>query len=328
MGRMLTMEEAIIGVPVDGPEADLILFIEEADDDLLDACMDEEDADRLEALGALLEMAASGPLTADQIVALEGLRDWASKKKAQVASKIPSGAKVVFGKIVKGGKVIGKAAGKGAVAAGHGAVKAAHGAVKAKRAVHGAAYGFTKAGKEAKAAAHKVAAAKGRAAGKAAWAASKGTFKKAVKSGESHSYAAGQAKRAGEKVGARMKKVRYGTNEKKPQKKPKQRPKGNGQHENSMRTVFANLLSESMSRHAEIYKANNGSWYLELADEEYGEWEDAYVYGPFGSERDADRYLDQFSNPGGMSVDDSGKRPPPKKSPNGKPVQSPRRNRW
>ena len=62
-------------------------------------------------------------------------------------------------------------------------------------------------------------------------------------------------------------------------------------------------VHESMSRHAAIYKAKNGKWYLELAPNEYGEEYDADLYGPFNSEKEADDYLDNFSNPGGMFTD-------------------------
>jgi len=84
-------------------------------------------------------------------------------------------------------------------------------------------------------------------------------------------------------------------------------------------------IAESMQRHCFIYKARDGKWYMELADREYGEREEATTYGPFGSEDDADDYLDNFSNPGGYGVDSSGKLPAPKKSPNGRPVVRPSR---
>ena len=84
------------------------------------------------------------------------------------------------------------------------------------------------------------------------------------------------------------------------------------------------LLNESMSRYAAIWKASNGKWYLDLASDEYGEYHDATTYGPFSSEDAAEDHLDNFSNPGGLEVDDAGTEPPPTKSPNGDPVQSPR----
>lgn len=83
------------------------------------------------------------------------------------------------------------------------------------------------------------------------------------------------------------------------------------------------LINESTSRHCSFYLASNGKWYLELASREYGEREDADTFGPFSTMDKAVDYLDQFSNPGGWDEDDSGKRPPPTKSPNGRPVQSP-----
>ena len=83
-------------------------------------------------------------------------------------------------------------------------------------------------------------------------------------------------------------------------------------------------INESMSRYCEIWKASNDKWYLDLADEEYGEREDADTYGPFSSESAAEKYLDKFSNPGAMDLDDSGTRPPPTEAPNGSPVRKPR----
>ena len=89
------------------------------------------------------------------------------------------------------------------------------------------------------------------------------------------------------------------------------------------------LICESMQRHCAMYKASDGKWYMELADHEYADYEEANTYGPFSSQEQAMDYLDNFSNPGGWSEDDSGKRQPPTKSPNGSPVQSPRaRNRY
>ena len=79
----------------------------------------------------------------------------------------------------------------------------------------------------------------------------------------------------------------------------------------------------STSRYCEIFKATNGRWYLLLGDFEYAEWEDSTAYGPFSSENAADNYIRNFSNPGALDVDDSGTKPPPTKSPNGRPVVRP-----
>jgi hypothetical protein len=95
----------------------------------------------------------------------------------------------------------------------------------------------------------------------------------------------------------------------------------------------------SVSRHCEFWKASDGKWYMDLAVNEYydddddgesygrpgdGDYEDSITYGPFPSQEAADAYLTgHFSNPGVFSEDDSGKRAPPTKSPNGSPVQRP-----
>lgn len=85
----------------------------------------------------------------------------------------------------------------------------------------------------------------------------------------------------------------------------------------------------SRSRHCEFYKATDGKWYMELADREYGEQRDATTYGPFLTQEAADDYLrDNFSNPGGSYIDRSGKRETPMKSPNGDPVEKPKRRMW
>jgi hypothetical protein len=84
-------------------------------------------------------------------------------------------------------------------------------------------------------------------------------------------------------------------------------------------------LEESVSRYAGIWKDNAGSWWLDLADDEYGEYEDARTHGPFSSESAAEKYLDGFSNPGGADVDDSGKEAPPTKSRNGGRLVNPRK---
>lgn len=102
------------------------------------------------------------------------------------------------------------------------------------------------------------------------------------------------------------------------------------------------LLLESQPRHAAFYKAKDGKWYLEMADnpepepeydedgeeEEYygpeGGREDSTTYGPFPSQEAADQFMsDNWANPGSFYEDDSGKAEVPKKSPNGKPVVSP-----
>lgn len=84
----------------------------------------------------------------------------------------------------------------------------------------------------------------------------------------------------------------------------------------------------SVERYCSFWKASNGKWYLDLADREHGEYRDATTYGPFPSEEAVDKFLsDNFSNPGGMDIDDSGEQSPPHKSPNGDPVRLPRSNR-
>lgn len=80
----------------------------------------------------------------------------------------------------------------------------------------------------------------------------------------------------------------------------------------------------SMMRHCGFYLARDGQWYMDLADEEYGEWGDADTYGPFPSFDNATEFLHKFfANPGGYNVDRSGRQPVPRRSPNGTPVINP-----
>ena len=83
-------------------------------------------------------------------------------------------------------------------------------------------------------------------------------------------------------------------------------------------------LLDSVSRYCEIWKASNGGWYMDLADKENGERDDATTYGRFRSQGDAEKFMhDLFSNPGMVDMDDQGKRKPPTRSPNGDPVVDP-----
>jgi hypothetical protein len=201
---MTTMNDLFESMETAQDEAEFFDAILEADDDLLDEVFDEEDVERLEIFAQLIGAAEAGALSEDQDDMLEGFRSWMAKKKTQIAGKLPPGAKMVFGKIVKGGKVVGGAA-KKAVA---GAQKAVQKGVAAKRAVQGAAYRFTDAGKKAHAAAKKVADTKGRKAGDAAWKASRETYKKHIKGGESHTYATAQAQKAASRFGGEKSKAK------------------------------------------------------------------------------------------------------------------------
>jgi hypothetical protein len=81
----------------------------------------------------------------------------------------------------------------------------------------------------------------------------------------------------------------------------------------------------SVSRYCEFFKTVKGTWYMNLADHEYGEYQNSRTYGPFPSEEAAQKYLhSHFSNPGSYDTDDSGTRPIPMRSPNGMPVEKPR----
>jgi hypothetical protein len=79
----------------------------------------------------------------------------------------------------------------------------------------------------------------------------------------------------------------------------------------------------SFQRHCEIYKAVDGRFYVDLANEEYGGVEDCTTYGPFATEQEANGELEHHSNPGGLYVDLDGTRPVPTVSPNGDDVRPP-----
>ena len=79
-----------------------------------------------------------------------------------------------------------------------------------------------------------------------------------------------------------------------------------------------------MLPYVNIYKTTDDKWYVDLADNEHGEYDDCTTYGPFSSEESAHKYIrDNHSNPGSFWVDDSGKTPVPTESPNGRPIVRP-----
>ena len=81
----------------------------------------------------------------------------------------------------------------------------------------------------------------------------------------------------------------------------------------------------SMERECIHCKASDGKWYLYLAENEYGGYEDCTAYGPFDSDEEVEKFRqNHFSNPGGLYRDDSGTEPPPTVSPNGSPVEDPK----
>lgn len=68
----------------------------------------------------------------------------------------------------------------------------------------------------------------------------------------------------------------------------------------------------SCQRRCDIWKATDGQWYMLLGKFEHAEEEeDCEAFGPFSSEEKAEGELENHSNPGGFSTDDSGTRPPP-----------------
>lgn len=95
------------------------------------------------------------------------------------------------------------------------------------------------------------------------------------------------------------------------------------------RQVVASLRDASTQRYCAIYRAQGGGWYLELADFDGNEREDATTYGPFSSEGAIYDYLQENqSRFGGVDdVDSSARRPVPMKSPNDRDVVYPRGRR-
>jgi len=84
----------------------------------------------------------------------------------------------------------------------------------------------------------------------------------------------------------------------------------------------------SVQRECLFQKCSNGKWYLFLADQEYGEFDDCTCYGPFNDEKAVQDELNCHSNPGCYSVDNSGTKEPPKVSPNGRPLVKSSRMSW
>lgn len=86
------------------------------------------------------------------------------------------------------------------------------------------------------------------------------------------------------------------------------------------------LTTESSQRYCRIYKAKNRKWYFEMGDDfRPNDTRYATTFGPFDSEKECEDAIALGSNPGGWSVDKSGKKPAPKYSPNGRPVVKPDR---
>jgi hypothetical protein len=82
----------------------------------------------------------------------------------------------------------------------------------------------------------------------------------------------------------------------------------------------------SLERYCGFFKAKNDMWYMNLASEEYEGYEKAYTYGPFNSMEEANEYLSRrFCNPGSLDLDESGTQDVPMVSPNGRPVQAPKK---
>jgi len=198
-------------------------MLEHAPPEWIGEVFDEEDAPKLEVYATLLEDEAFGLLTEESEVLLEGLKKLIGKAKDKIASKIPPGMKMVFGKLVKVAKGAGKAAaagakgavkgakavGRGAKAVGRGAKKVADTAVKAKRGAQAATYGLSKAGKEARQLAKEVKKTHGRQAAKDVKKASKAAYQAASRGGESADYARGQAAGAAQSKLSKSKKATY-----------------------------------------------------------------------------------------------------------------------
>lgn len=78
----------------------------------------------------------------------------------------------------------------------------------------------------------------------------------------------------------------------------------------------------SCCRHCAIFKSTDGQWYLELGNCEDAGPEDSTTYGPFNTEDDVRKELNNHSNPGGIWFDSTGQQPPP-----ANPAR-PTRRRW
>jgi hypothetical protein len=78
----------------------------------------------------------------------------------------------------------------------------------------------------------------------------------------------------------------------------------------------------SLLRHCDIYPTPRG-WYMNLAPDEHGCYQDSETYGPTPTAYEAEMTLHDFSNPGGLQISNQMK-DAPAKAPNGdkvKPVQ-------
>ena len=78
------------------------------------------------------------------------------------------------------------------------------------------------------------------------------------------------------------------------------------------------------NRHCDFYKAVDGQWYLNQAPLVGGDYKSSDTYGPFDSYKDASEFLRKhLPNPGGRAKDITGRKPVPRRAPNGHPVKHP-----
>lgn len=78
------------------------------------------------------------------------------------------------------------------------------------------------------------------------------------------------------------------------------------------------------NRHCDFYKAQDQLWYMNYAPFTGGNFKSSDCFGPFKTFQVAFAYLKaHLPNPGGWAKDASGKKPIPRRAPNGHPVKHP-----
>ena len=91
-----------------------------------------------------------------------------------------------------------------------------------------------------------------------------------------------------------------------------------------IREGVASLVNYVTPRYAGIFKASDEQFYMDLADNENGKWEESTTYGPFEDRVSVRSFLNEnFDYPGDIIFDGSETLRPPKRSPSGREVVDP-----
>ena len=83
------------------------------------------------------------------------------------------------------------------------------------------------------------------------------------------------------------------------------------------------FAQENKDPHRSIYKARDGNWYVEIAEEARPNESQSTTFGPFQSSDELHDFFQEQCGNSGFKLDETGLRNPPLLSPNGKQVIKP-----